>query len=120
MPSDAWTRNATHELLTSLGYIFDETSTGLSKGRIRRDLFGCIDTIAVGPDGYVLAIQYTDASHLAHRTKKALDWDGLGRWLQRNRFEVWAWKEHDGDTPPTLTRDIGSLYEGEPTFTRTT
>ncbi len=67
----------------------------------------------------MLAIQYTERYEMNKRRAKALAWDGLGRWLLRNRFEVWGWLEHDGDTPPTLTRDIGELYEGEPTFTRT-
>jgi len=37
--------------------------------RVRQDLFGIIDVLAVGPDG-ILAVQCTSADHVAHRLAK--------------------------------------------------
>lgn len=60
-----------------------------SKRRI--DLFGCIDLVAITPDG-ILGIQAcAGASHAARRTK-ALAEPRLRAWLEAGaRFEVWSW-----------------------------
>lgn len=57
----------------------------------RKDLFGCIDIIAAGPD--ILAVQATSGSHVAHRLTKAKAQPQLKAWLSAGgRFEVWGWR----------------------------
>ncbi len=61
--------------------------------RIRQDLFGFIDIVAV-KDG-TLAIQATSIPNMRAREAKCLDeklHDKVLRWkLAGNRFEVWGW-----------------------------
>jgi hypothetical protein len=44
--------------------------------RIRQDLFGFIDVLAVGPNG-VLAVQTTSATNVAARVRKIADHDNV-------------------------------------------
>lgn len=64
-----------------------------SFARIRQDLFGVIDLVAVkaGEPG-VLGIQTTTASNQVARLDKARQEPRLSVWLAAgNRFEVWGW-----------------------------
>ena len=61
--------------------------------KIRQDLYGFIDVLAVkeGESG-VLAIQTTSTDHSANRMTKAQASPNLRVWLAcGNRFEVWGW-----------------------------
>jgi hypothetical protein len=65
----------------------------IPKANVRRDLFGCIDVVAVrrGESG-VLAIQATTLAHVSARLAKAKGRPELRTWLAAgNRFEVWGW-----------------------------
>jgi hypothetical protein len=66
---------------------------------IRRDLFSCIDIVAVrtGIAG-VLGVQATSASNVAARVNKARKLAALATWLRTgNAFEVWGWSQgYDG------------------------
>lgn len=60
---------------------------------ILQDLFGCIDIIALTPDG-ILAIQATGGDGGAHaaRVKKILAEPRAKKWVESGgRFEVWSW-----------------------------
>jgi len=63
----------------------------------RRDLFGCIDLMAVTPRG-VLAIQATSGSNTNARVRKSTDECGefLQQWLRwpNVMFEVWGWTKY--------------------------
>jgi hypothetical protein len=60
----------------------------------RKDLFGCIDILALDGEMGVLGIQACAAGDISTRTKKALDQPHIRRFLELgNRFEVWGWKQ---------------------------
>jgi Holliday junction resolvase-like predicted endonuclease len=60
--------------------------------KIRQDLFGCIDIIAV-QGGTVLGVQATSRSNHAARVKKALAEPRLRAWLGAASFWVVSWKK---------------------------
>jgi hypothetical protein len=60
-------------------------------GGVRRDLFDCIDVIAI-QGCKLLGIQSTSGSNHASRVTKARASDKLKRFLATgNAFEVWSW-----------------------------
>lgn len=61
--------------------------------KVRQDLYGFIDVLAIKTDEPgVLAIQTTTTGHVANRMEKAKASPNLGIWLAcKNRFEVWGW-----------------------------
>lgn len=75
------------------GAIAQVVESWVPRTRIRRDLFGCIDIVAVIPgEPGCLGIQCTTASNAAARINKASAEPRLAVWLAAgNRFEVWAW-----------------------------
>lgn len=61
--------------------------------RILQDLFGCIDIIAITPDG-ILAIQATTGDNHASRVTKILEEPRAKKWVEAGaRFEVWTWSK---------------------------
>ena len=59
--------------------------------RIRQDLFGCIDIIALTADG-ILAIQSCAGSGHSDHAKKILAEPRAKKWIEAGgRFEVWSW-----------------------------
>jgi hypothetical protein len=83
--------------LKKLGYtaqVVEQTIRG--KGMVfKRDLFGCIDIIAVGVEAGCLGVQACAAGSHAARLTKAKEQPGLADWLRcGNRFEVWSWAKH--------------------------
>lgn len=63
--------------------------------KIRQDLYGFLDVLAIKTDEPgVLGIQTTTGSHAANRMHKAKQSPNLRIWLAgKNRFEVWAWSK---------------------------
>jgi hypothetical protein len=64
----------------------------------RRDLFGCIDLVAVrqGVPG-VLGVQATTTANLSARVRKAQGRAELRTWLAAgNGFECWGWERRNG------------------------
>ena len=61
--------------------------------KIRVDLFGCIDIVAVkGNENGVFAIQATSTDNTSKRIKKSIAIPALRAWLLAgNRFSVWGW-----------------------------
>jgi hypothetical protein len=64
----------------------------LAGAGVRKDLFGCIDAVALDTQPGLLGIQACAASSASTRVAKALAEPRLGTWLRAgNRFEVWSW-----------------------------
>lgn len=61
--------------------------------KIRQDLFGVFDVLAIDPQKTgVLAIQTTTTAHVADRVRKILEAKITKPWLKAgNRIEVWGW-----------------------------
>lgn len=61
-------------------------------GGVRRDLFGCIDIVALDGQPGLLGIQACSASSVSSRVKKAQNVPAIRAWIAAgNRFEVWGW-----------------------------
>ena len=72
--------------------------------KIRQDLFGCIDIVALVPGQAVLGIQATSGSNVSSRVTKSKATPAIRRWLESGAlFEVWGW------TQPTKTRRTWAL-----------
>ena len=83
----------TLEELRRLGYTPAVVERWNPWAKIRQDLYGFIDVLAVkeGESG-VLAVQTTITGHAADRMAKAQASPNLRVWLgSGNRFEVWGW-----------------------------
>lgn len=81
------------ELLRSEGYTVAITEHWNAYARIRQDLFGFIDLIAIkeGVSG-VLAIQTTTAAHVSARFEKIAGNPVLKVWLlSGNKIEIHGW-----------------------------
>ncbi len=65
--------------------------------KVRNDLLGCIDIVAVHPDRGILGVQAcsdggTRGSDVGTHVTKALAEPRLATWLQAGgKFEVWGW-----------------------------
>lgn len=85
--------------------------------RIRQDLFGIIDVLAVRP-GQTLGIQTTTTTNLCARITKALSCKELIAWLEaNNRFQVWGWSQkgpRGAKKVWTITVRTIVLYRGQP------
>lgn len=81
------------------GWIAQVVEQTIPRVFIKRDLFGCIDIIAITPQG-ILGIQAAAGSrtdgrgggdHATHRTKILAE-PRIGAWLRAGvRFELWSW-----------------------------
>lgn len=77
------------------GYIAEVVERWNAFARIRQDLFGIIDVVAVkeGVNG-VVGVQTTSYSNVSARIKKALENKALPVWVKAgNRFVVHGWKK---------------------------
>lgn len=62
--------------------------------KVRIDLFGVIDVLAIKPGIGILGVQATSGSNLAARMTKSADSDLLRLWSQAGGlYEVWAWRK---------------------------
>lgn len=75
------------------GYIYQIVERWNSYAKIRVDLFGVIDIVAVKADiTGVLGVQSTSTDHIMDRIRKALAEPRIRVWLEaQNRFQVWGW-----------------------------
>jgi hypothetical protein len=75
--------------------------------RIRQDLFGCIDILAITPTGLLGIQACAGASHAARRTKSAQE-PRLASWLASGqRFAIWSWAKRG----PRGKRKVWQLRE---------
>ena len=82
------------KLLRGQGYSAQVVEHWVPQTMRRRDLFGCIDIVAVHPkvDG-VLGVQTTSATNFSARKTKALAIPELRVWMQAGgRFAVHGWR----------------------------
>lgn len=62
--------------------------------KVRQDLFGFIDLLAMKNNGVLLGIQATSTGNMSARTEKSLASPMLRVWLSTgNMFEVWGWSK---------------------------
>jgi hypothetical protein len=99
--------------LRKLGFLAAVVEKWNPHAKIRQDLFGCIDVIAVMPGIGVLGVQATAgggsgmSNHNARRRKSAAE-PRLRTWLESGgRFEIWSFtaKTIDGRKRYTLHRE---------------
>ena len=77
--------------LRRLGYAADVVERWIPSARIRKDLFGIFDIVAITPEG-LLGIQCTSGSNHASRATKMRESETLPKWLAAGaRAEVWSW-----------------------------
>jgi hypothetical protein len=97
--------------LRSLGYQAQVVEKWNAFAKIRVDLFGCIDIVAVRPGVPVLGVQCTSHGNLAARVKKSLV---LGQpWLATGhaQLECWAFRKLKGQRELQLDRRVIPLME---------
>jgi hypothetical protein len=80
-------------LLRRRGFTAAVVEKWVAQAGIRKDLFGCIDVLAVHPrDKVIVGVQATSASNVSHRLAKARALPELAAWLRAGgSFEVWGW-----------------------------
>ncbi len=79
-------------LLRSEGWRADVVERRITP-RICRDLFGCLDILALRA-GEVLAVQVTSASNLSARVRKVTEADALGDMREAGwQIEVHGWRK---------------------------
>jgi hypothetical protein len=78
-------------LLRERGFQAEVTERWNPFARIRQDLFGWVDILALG-DGKTWAIQTTSRANMASRAKKIADSPVLPEAIRAGwRIEVWGW-----------------------------
>jgi len=78
--------------LRSCGYEAEVVEKFLPFGGKRRDLFGCIDIVAVKSGEPPIGIQATSKANISARFKKSTAQPKLKVWLEAGcKFEVWGW-----------------------------
>jgi hypothetical protein len=83
------------QLLRREGFMADVVERLLPHARVRKDLFGFGDVLAVMPGEALLAVQATSGSNVAARLAKAKALPALRIWLG-HRFGVWGWQLRSG------------------------
>lgn len=81
--------------LRKQGYTCDVVERRVARSFVTRDLFGCLDLVAIrdGESG-VLGVQTTSAQHLAERVTKVQAEPRAALWLScGNRIMVIGWKQ---------------------------
>lgn len=57
-----------------------------------KDLFGCIDVLAMKPGDGLLGLQVTSKTNKSSRRNKIMDSEEMYCWLQSGgRLELWSW-----------------------------
>jgi hypothetical protein len=84
-------------LLRKQGFAAEIVERWVPGANVRRDLFRCIDIIALRPGSPILGVQATSGSNVAARLKKAVALPGLKVWLNCGcAFQVWGWQLQGG------------------------
>jgi hypothetical protein len=83
----------TLKLLRQQGHVAEVVEKWIPRLNIRRDLFHCLDLIAVHPAlPGVLGVQTTSKANLAARVEKVRQQPEIAVWLRAgNRVECWGW-----------------------------
>jgi hypothetical protein len=80
-------------LLRQQGYLAEVVERWVPGANVRRDLFHCIDVVAVHPAlSGTLGVQCTTKTNLAARVEKVRQQSEIAIWLRAgNRLECWGW-----------------------------
>lgn len=81
----------TLKLLRDDGWLADVVERWIPRAKIRKDLFGLIDILAIR-DGEVLAVQTTTASNVTARRQKAEAHPNLPFVKEAMRFVIHGWR----------------------------
>lgn len=64
-----------------------------SFARVRKDLFGFVDVIAMKAGEGILGVQATTGANVASRIEKIRNIEAHMIWLDVARLEVWGWRK---------------------------
>jgi len=109
----------THAFLRERAMLIAKTEYWKHYAKVRVDLWGFIDTIALDPApgavSRVLAIQSTTHDHHSHRVAKILEHKNTLTVLRHVEVEVWSWgKQGPRGKPKTWTlRRTGFSFRGK-------
>ena len=97
-----------------LGYSIGIVERWIAQRGIRKDLFGCIDLVAIKAGEPAVGIQATSASNVSARINKAIAIPELRVWLATGaRFIVIGWALRDDRWHPRIEElrlgDLGEL-----------
>jgi len=82
----------TLDSLRKEGYIAEVVEKRLPRGFTTKDLFGCIDVLAVKPGAPVLGVQATTRTNQSARYWKSIAIPALRTWLQAGcAFAIYGW-----------------------------
>ena len=80
-------------MLREQGYTCAITERWNHFAKVRQDLFGFADLLAIKP-GEILAVQTTTANHLADHRRKILSKDHHRKWLEAGgRIQLHGWNK---------------------------
>src|SRR4029077_862581 len=82
----------TQRLLRERGYFVAKTEHWNHYAKIRQDLFGFIDTLAVNGKR-LLTVQTTTGAHCAEVVKKVLSLPVAAQLVYHVEIEVWSWSK---------------------------
>lgn len=104
----------TLEVLRSYDVLAEVVERWNPHARVRHDLFGFIDVLAVDPMRTgCLGIQATSASNMASRVRKVLEHPSARTFLEaQNGLQVWGWRQVERDGRPTWRPRIRTVYLG--------
>lgn len=81
-------------LLRAEGWTAQVVERWIPFARIRKDLFGFVDVLAMKPGGGFLGIQTTTRSNASARIQKIHESELAQIWIEAPaRLEVWAWSK---------------------------
>ncbi len=85
----------TLQFLRSAGITCQVVEKWNPHAKVRQDLFGCIDILAMLPKmKQILGIQATSGSNHSARMRKAMEEPKLHEWLRAGgHFVVWSWSK---------------------------
>ena len=87
----------TLQRLRDVGYLVAGTQHWNPHAKIRQDLFGIVDVLAVKP-GQTLAVQATSSSNASKRQHKLQDHESLHPLLSAGWLvEVWGWRKNSSN-----------------------
>ncbi len=92
--------------LRDLGYHAQVVEKWNAFAKIRKDLFDCIDIVAIKPGCLVLGVQCTSHPNIASRFAKSLILGQLWLATGHAELEVWAWRKLKGHKALELDRRI--------------
>lgn len=85
------------EYLEARGFLVDNVERWIPRTKIRKDLFGFADLLAIKP-GRTVAVQTTDASNFSKRVNKVLDCTGAAVAVKAGWIvEVHGWRKEGAE-----------------------